>query len=105
MSAGDNPGGGRIVVTTAARLTVFEMVIADNGPGISAENLARVFEPLFSTKSFGTGLGLPTVRRIVEMHGGTIDVESVVDQGTTLTLWMPRQAQTATAPASTEAAA
>jgi signal transduction histidine kinase len=57
MSAGDNPpGNGRIVVTTAARLNVFEMVIADNGPGISAENLARVFEPLFSTKSFGTGL-------------------------------------------------
>jgi signal transduction histidine kinase len=71
----------------------------DNGPGIPADRLTKIFEPLFTTKSFGVGLGLPTVRQIVEQHGGTIDVESVVDQGTVFTIWLPRQA----APAATEA--
>jgi signal transduction histidine kinase len=71
----------------------------DNGPGIPADRLTKVFEPLFTTKSFGVGLGLPTVRQIVEQHGGTIDVESVVDQGTVFTIWLPRQAAPATAEA------
>jgi signal transduction histidine kinase len=73
----------------------------DNGPGIPADRVTKIFEPLFTTKSFGVGLGLPTVRQIVEQHGGTIDVESVVDQGTAFTIWLPRQA----APAAAEAPA
>ena len=89
MSAGENPSGGRIVVTTAARLSVFEMVIADNGPGISAENLARVFEPLFSTKSFGTGLGLPMVKQVIEQHNGTVDIASTPGKGTKITIRLP----------------
>jgi signal transduction histidine kinase len=50
--------------------------IIDNGPGIPPDVLPRIFEPLFTTKGFGVGLGLPTVRQIVEKHGGTIDVTS-----------------------------
>jgi signal transduction histidine kinase len=65
--------------------------VADNGPGIKAELLARIFEPLFTTKSRGVGLGLPLVRQIVEQHGGTIDVESRVGAGTTFTIFLPRQ--------------
>jgi signal transduction histidine kinase len=75
--------------------------VADNGPGIPQDRLPKIFEPLFTTKSFGVGLGLPTVRQIVEQHGGTIDVESTVDVGTAFTIWLPRQA----APAAAEAPA
>ena len=92
MSAGENPSGGRIVVTTAARLNLFEMVIADNGPGISAANLARVFEPLFSTKSFGTGLGLPMVKQVIGQHDGTVDVASTPGKGTKITIRLPHTA-------------
>ncbi|HWE76764.1 MAG TPA: ATP-binding protein [Stellaceae bacterium] len=83
---------GRIVVTTAARLNAFELVIADNGPGIPAENLAKVFEPLFSTKSFGTGLGLPMVKQIVGQHDGTIDISSSPNKGTKVTIHLPHGA-------------
>ncbi len=67
------------------------LAVADNGPGINSESLPRIFEPLFTTKSSGVGLGLPIVRQIIEQHGGTIDVESLVDVGTTLTIFLPRQ--------------
>jgi signal transduction histidine kinase len=90
MNGGDNPASnGRIVVTTAARLNAFELVIADNGPGISAENLAKVFEPLFSTKSFGTGLGLPMVKQVIEQHEGTVDIASTPGKGTKVTIRLP----------------
>jgi len=65
--------------------------IEDTGPGISPENLAKIFEPLFSTKSFGTGLGLPTVKQIVNQHGGTITVDSEVGKGTVVTVRLPLQ--------------
>jgi len=67
------------------------IAVSDTGPGVSADVVSKIFEPLFTTKSFGTGLGLPTVRKIVEMHGGTIDVESEADRGTTFVIWLPRQ--------------
>jgi signal transduction histidine kinase len=72
--------------------------IIDNGPGIPPDVLPRIFEPLFTTKGFGVGLGLPTVRQIVEKHGGTIDVTSAGAGGTTVTVWLPRHgdAQTPT---------
>jgi signal transduction histidine kinase len=91
---------GRIVVTTGARLNAFELVIADNGPGIAAENLAKVFEPLFSTKSFGTGLGLPMVRQVVEQHHGTVEIASTPGKGTKITIRLPHSStQTAEAAA------
>ena len=66
-----------------------DLTVEDTGPGIAPENLERVFEPLFSTKSFGTGLGLPTVKQIVEQHGGSIRIESVVGQGTSVLIRLP----------------
>jgi signal transduction histidine kinase len=67
-------------------------VIADNGPGIPAENLAKVFEPLFSTKSFGTGLGLPMVKQVIEQHSGTVDIASTPGKGTKVTIHLPHGA-------------
>ena len=81
-----------ITVRTEDAGPYVRLSVCDNGPGIPADRLAKIFEPLFTTKSFGVGLGLPTVRQIVEQHGGTIDVESTVDVGTVFTIWLPRQA-------------
>ncbi|MEY2531684.1 MAG: hypothetical protein QOI96_1769 [Verrucomicrobiota bacterium] len=61
----------------------------DTGGGISAENLSRIFEPYFTTKSTGTGLGLLIVRRIVREHGGELSVESSEGKGLTLTIRLP----------------
>jgi signal transduction histidine kinase len=61
----------------------------DTGGGMSAENLGRVFEPYFTTKSSGTGLGLLIVRRIVREHGGELSIESSQGEGLTLTIRLP----------------
>ncbi len=61
----------------------------DTGGGISAPNLGRIFEPYFTTKTSGTGLGLLIVRRIVREHGGEMSIESSEGQGLTLTIWLP----------------
>jgi two-component system, NtrC family, sensor histidine kinase HydH len=61
----------------------------DTGKGISQEVLIRIFRPFFSTKPGGSGLGLPTARKIIEAHGGTIEVESDVGHGTRFKVWLP----------------
>jgi nitrogen fixation/metabolism regulation signal transduction histidine kinase len=63
--------------------------IADNGPGMDEAALARAFEPYFSTKAGGTGLGLPIAKRNVEACGGTVAMTSAPGQGTTVTVWWP----------------
>ncbi len=62
------------------------IVITDDGPGIPAENLQRIFDPFFTTKKGGTGLGLPISRKIIEDHGGSIDIRSKAGGGTTVTV-------------------
>jgi signal transduction histidine kinase len=64
--------------------------VSDTGLGISAENLTKVFEPYFSTKETGTGLGLAIVQKIVDVHNGTIDVESAEGEGTRFTVRLPK---------------
>jgi signal transduction histidine kinase len=71
-----------------------EFAVADTGAGITADVLPKVFEPLFSTKSFGTGLGLPMVKQIVEQHGGTITITSEIGKGTRVTVRLKQLAQT-----------
>ncbi|MEO9168436.1 MAG: HAMP domain-containing sensor histidine kinase [Aestuariivirga sp.] len=68
---------------------MLQLSVSDNGPGISTENLARVREPLFTTKSFGTGLGLPAVEQIAAQHGGTMQITSKLGRGTTATILLP----------------
>ncbi|MFI4873023.1 MAG: sensor histidine kinase [Phycisphaerales bacterium JB061] len=68
---------------------VARLRVADTGPGMDSETVTRIFTPYFTTKSGGTGLGLPTSRRIVEEHGGRIEVHSEQDRGTEFTLVLP----------------
>jgi len=79
----------RVTLRTRALEHAVELEIEDNGPGIRPDVLAKVFEPLFSTKSFGTGLGLPTVKQIVEQHAGSVELTSVVGQGTRASIRLP----------------
>jgi two-component system CheB/CheR fusion protein len=66
------------------------ITITDTGPGMSAETRDRVFEPFYTTKARGTGLGLPTARRFIEAHGGTIDLSDRPGGGTIVRVTLPR---------------
>lgn len=81
--------GGQLMVRTRAAGLGVTIELIDTGPGMEPETLARVFEAFYSTKQGGSGLGLPTARKIVEAHGGTIDVESAPGRGTKVAIWLP----------------
>ena len=66
-----------------------EFTFADTGTGMTAEVLAKIFTPLFTTKAKGMGLGLAICKRIVEAHGGKITVESTLNKGTAFTVSLP----------------
>jgi signal transduction histidine kinase len=78
----------RIVVSTAVG-DMIEIAITDTGPGIPSDILPRVFEPLFSTRSFGTGLGLATAKQIVENHGGDIAIARGPEGGARVIFRLP----------------
>ncbi|MFN0192387.1 MAG: sensor histidine kinase [Aestuariivirga sp.] len=67
--------------------------VSDNGPGISEENLRKIREPLFTTKNFGTGLGIPAIEQILAQHGGHLEITSKEGDGATFTTWLPAEAQ------------
>jgi PAS domain S-box-containing protein len=83
--------GGAISVKTAYLKDMQRACIgvADNGPGIEAENLDKIFEPFFTTKESGTGLGLSLTMGIIEQHGGTIEVKTEIGQGTQFVIKLP----------------
>jgi two-component system sensor histidine kinase PilS (NtrC family) len=68
-----------------------EFQIADDGPGVAAEHLERIFDPFMTTKKEGTGLGLPMVARIAHAHSGTVEVENGPERGVVFTLRLPQQ--------------
>ena len=76
-------------IRTDMDATHVSITFTDTGGGMSAESLSRVFEPYFTTKSFGSGLGLLIVRRIVREHGGEMAIESNEGKGLTLTIRLP----------------
>jgi len=82
--------GGILRIRTFADETHVNITFADTGGGISPENISRIFEPYFTTKSGGNGLGLLIVRRIVRAHGGEVVLESSPGRGLTLTIRLPR---------------
>jgi len=79
----------------ASRKGRVEIRVSDTGLGIEPEALERIFDPFFTTKPEGTGLGLATVHRIVEAHGGSLRVESAVGRGTTFWVELPRATEEA----------
>ena len=95
------PGGGHItiqakaVIDSSAKSEIrnpkseIELCLIDTGKGMSPEIVAKAFKPFFSTRSGGTGLGLPTTRKIIEAHGGTIELESAEGRGTKFTVRLP----------------
>lgn len=78
-----------VLVQTRWTTNGVSVAIRDTGPGIPPDHLGKVLEPLFTTKSFGPGLGLPVASRIVEQHGGSLKVESDGLSGTTVTFLIP----------------
>jgi len=83
------PGAGALSIVARASDSVVRIRVSDTGVGMDAEALARAFEPYFSTKTTGTGLGLPIAKRNVELSGGSISVTSERDVGTTVELVLP----------------
>ena len=85
------PNGGKLTVRAARKKDAVLISVEDTGIGIPEENLNRIFEPLFTTKAKGQGLGLPVCKRLVEAHGGVVKVESKVGEGSTFTIELPVQ--------------
>jgi PAS domain S-box-containing protein len=81
--------GGVITLSSGANGEAVWMCVRDTGAGIPPERLNRIFEPFYTTKEKGTGLGLLIVQRIIRDHRGRIEVESAVGKGTTFKLWLP----------------
>ena len=94
VGKGDDPAkfacaAPEITITSQRTGRGIEIVVSDNGPGIAPENLAKIMEPLFTTKSFGTGLGLPAVEKVAQNHGGGLSAASQLGSGASFTLWLP----------------
>ena len=94
------PNGGKLLIATALRRSTrrgasaafLEVRFRDTGVGIPAGDLKNLFIPFFTTKEKGTGLGLPISQRIIENHGGTIEVRSQPGEGSTFTVLLPIEA-------------
>ena len=84
-------GRGEIEIRLRAEKENLVLVIRDSGIGMAKDLVDRIFDPYFSTKDVGTGLGLPIAKKIIEDHGGAIRVESEVQKGTAITISLPRK--------------
>ncbi|MDO5582192.1 MAG: ATP-binding protein [Planctomycetia bacterium] len=83
------PGGGELLVRTRLCGSEVAIDLIDTGCGMDHNTIQKIFDPFFSTKQGGSGLGLPTVRKIIEAHGGRIAIQSEPGQGTQFTLTFP----------------
>jgi PAS domain S-box-containing protein len=84
----------KLTISTFEKSNHCSIRIVDNGLGIPADVMERIREPLFTTKSFGTGLGIPAIEQIAVQHGGRLDIDSVVGVGSTFTVWLPMKPET-----------
>jgi PAS domain S-box-containing protein len=85
------PGGGRLTVKTNRVNGTSRLTIADTGCGMTAEQIEKVFEPFYTTKSQGLGLGMPYAKKVIEQHRGAIHIESQPDAGTRITIELPAE--------------
>jgi signal transduction histidine kinase len=81
--------GGILNLQTGETSDSVWISVTDTGGGIPQEQINRIFEPFYTTKKKGTGLGLMIVQRIVRAHNGRIELESNVGRGTTFRIWLP----------------
>lgn len=87
------PAGGQLVVRTKTTAAGVALELIDTGIGMDQKTSSQIFNAFFSTKPGGSGLGLPTVRKVMEAHGGSIRVESEVGRGTKFTIELPLPAR------------
>ncbi|MDH5201882.1 MAG: ATP-binding protein [Nitrospirota bacterium] len=85
------PDGGKLIISTETSNSKASIIIEDTGMGLSKENLAKVFNPFFTTKDAGLGLGLAMTKRVIEEHNGKVDFLSREGKGSTMTLSFPIQ--------------
>lgn len=83
------PKGGEITIQATIAPESLTLNLIDTGKGISAEGLEKIFKPFYSTRPGGTGLGLPTTKKIIEAHGGTIGAQSEPGKGTKFSIRLP----------------
>ena len=83
------PLGGQLMARTSVTAAGVALELIDTGSGMDAKTLDQIFMTFFSTKAGGSGLGLPTARKIIEAHGGSISAESEVGRGTRFTIELP----------------
>src|SRR5208282_1647569 len=81
--------GGTLTLHTGENSDGVWVSVEDTGGGIQPEQISRIFEPFYTTKKKGSGLGLMIVQRIVRAHNGRIELESHVGRGTTFRIWLP----------------
>ncbi|WP_165063398.1 two-component system sensor histidine kinase NtrB [Paludisphaera rhizosphaerae] len=89
------PEGGELILTTRCDGPTVVLDVVDTGCGIPEDVCSRIFDPFYSTRKGGTGLGLPTTRNIVEAHGGSIEVQSVPGRGSRFSVRLPAARPTA----------
>jgi len=83
------PAGGNLTIKTETSSKMLSIIISDTGNGIPEDELPKIFEPFYTTKRNGLGLGLAMTKRVVEEHGGKVDIRSIAGNGSTVAINLP----------------
>jgi two-component system, sporulation sensor kinase E len=84
-------GGGEITIRLERENAYLKLAVSDQGTGIPGDKIPRLFEPFFTTRETGSGMGLLVVYKAIRQHGGYVEVSSQAGEGTTFTIWLPRR--------------
>jgi len=85
------PDGGKLTINVTGIDEMLRLEITDTGQGMAEEVAKKVFEPFYTTKEHGLGLGMPYAKKIIEQHGGTISLNSQVGEGTRIQIEVPKE--------------